>query len=90
MECNFKVWRHQLATEVTGPNSTGLFAVVIFKGTGLCYQITKCPRAKGTHYCNSEGNQSSLLERVMGDFVRRLHECVHRQDGHLNDIIFKK
>jgi hypothetical protein len=31
-----------------------------------------------------------LLERVMGDFVRRLHECVHRQGGHLNDIIFKK
>jgi hypothetical protein len=31
-----------------------------------------------------------LLERVMGDFVRRLHECVHRQGDHLNDIIFKK
>jgi hypothetical protein len=31
-----------------------------------------------------------LLERVMGDFVRRLHECVYRQGGHLNDIIFKK
>jgi hypothetical protein len=26
----------------------------------------------------------------MGDFVRRLHECVYRQGGHLNDIIFKK
>jgi hypothetical protein len=31
-----------------------------------------------------------LLERVMGDFVRRLHECVRRQGGHLNDITFKK
>jgi hypothetical protein len=31
-----------------------------------------------------------LLERVMGGFVRRLHECVHRQGGHLNDIIFIK
>jgi hypothetical protein len=31
-----------------------------------------------------------LLERIMGNFVRRLHECVHLQGGHLNDIIFKK
>jgi hypothetical protein len=31
-----------------------------------------------------------LLEWIMGDFVRRLHECVHRYGGHLNDIIFKK
>jgi hypothetical protein len=31
-----------------------------------------------------------LLERVMGEFVRRLNEWVHRQCGHLNYIIFKK
>jgi hypothetical protein len=73
--------------DLTAPD---FFLWGIFKGTGLCYQTTKCPRAKGTHYCNSEGHNVPLLERVTGNFVRRLHECVHRQGGHLNDIIFKK
>ena len=29
-----------------------------------------------------------MLQRVMGDFRKRLEECVRRNGGHLKDVIF--
>ena len=29
-----------------------------------------------------------MLQRVMGDFRKRLTECVRRNGGHLKDVIF--
>ena len=31
-----------------------------------------------------------MLQRVMGDVRKRLTECLERNGGHLNDVIFGK
>lgn len=58
------------------PRSPDLTATVffteIFKGTGLCFQNTKCPRAKGTISATLKETYVSLLERAINVFTARV------------------